>query len=188
VRPIVVLDANVLYPFSLRDLLLRLAEQECFVLIWSERILGETTRSLVANGVMDKARAERLADVMRAAFPEATRDARAAAAIESRMLNDEDDRHVLATAVVAGADAVLTFNLRHFPAESLEPWGKEAFHPDEFLCELLDAHPEVLTRTVVEQAAALKNPPWQVERLLVALERAGLGTFVARMRVVLDID
>jgi PIN domain len=46
----VVLDANVLYPFSLRDTLLRLAERELYVLAWSERILDEVSRNLVDDG------------------------------------------------------------------------------------------------------------------------------------------
>src|SRR5688572_30420644 len=101
---VVVLDANVLYPFSLRDLWLRLAEQECFVHVWSGRILDEMNRNLVEDEKMDQERADRLTRVMRKAFPEAEQDLDAIAAIEPMMGNDQDDRHVLATAVVAGAE------------------------------------------------------------------------------------
>lgn len=67
----VVLDANVLYPFSLRDTLLRLAERELYALAWSERILDEVSRNLIDDGRTDAATAARLRAAMRSAFPEA---------------------------------------------------------------------------------------------------------------------
>jgi hypothetical protein len=70
-----VLDANVLYPFSLRDTLLRLAEPEpapaptpLYIALWSERILEEMVRNLVEDRRMDQERANRLASLMRSAF------------------------------------------------------------------------------------------------------------------------
>jgi PIN domain len=42
-----VLDANVLYPASLRDTLLRLAAAGFYDLLWSERIQDEAERNLV---------------------------------------------------------------------------------------------------------------------------------------------
>jgi hypothetical protein len=48
----VVLDANVLYPFSLRDTLLRAASEGLFQLYWSDQILEEARRSLVSSGRM----------------------------------------------------------------------------------------------------------------------------------------
>lgn len=74
-----VLDANVLYPFSLRDTLLRLAEPEpapapapLYIPLWSDRILEEMVRNLVEDGRMDQDRADRLASLMRSAFEEAS--------------------------------------------------------------------------------------------------------------------
>jgi hypothetical protein len=60
----VVLDANVLYPFSLRDTLLRLAERELYDLVWSQRILGEVSRNLIAHGHANAAGAARLEAAM----------------------------------------------------------------------------------------------------------------------------
>jgi predicted nucleic acid-binding protein len=179
---VVVLDANVLYPFSLRDLLLRLAEQECFVHVWSERILDEMNRNLVENEQMDQERADRLTRVMREAFPEAEQDLDAIAAIEPIMANDEDDRHVLATAVVAGAEGIVTFNRKHFPDKALAPWGKQALNPDEFLCTVHDMYGDIVVQTVVDQAADLKSPPWTTEQLLDALHRGQLRKFANRIR------
>ncbi|KUO61626.1 MAG: hypothetical protein APF80_11065 [Alphaproteobacteria bacterium BRH_c36] len=48
-------------------------------------------------------------------------------------LPDANDHHVLAAAIVARADVIVTFNLKHFPGQYLEKFGIEAQHPDEFL-------------------------------------------------------
>lgn len=65
-----VLDADVLYPFSLRDTLLRLAELDLYRPLWSGRILEEMREALLEHGVSAE-KAERLLQVMREAFEEA---------------------------------------------------------------------------------------------------------------------
>src|SRR2546421_12483155 len=60
----VLLAANVLYPFSLRDTLLRAASEGLFHLYWSDQILEEARRSLVSSGRMTDERATRLRSVM----------------------------------------------------------------------------------------------------------------------------
>jgi hypothetical protein len=66
-----VLDANVLYPASLRDTLLRFAAAEFYDLLWSERILDEAERNLVADGRVDESGARRLRNAMTTAFDDA---------------------------------------------------------------------------------------------------------------------
>jgi len=68
----VVLDADVLYPFSLRDTLLRAAAEGLYQLYWSEQILDQVRRNLVGNGIVSDEQAARLLAAMRKAFPEAT--------------------------------------------------------------------------------------------------------------------
>lgn len=65
------LDANVLFPSSLRDLLLRCAEAEFYVPIWTERILNEAVRSTLEEGRMNEGGASRLLAALRRALPEA---------------------------------------------------------------------------------------------------------------------
>ncbi len=64
--------------------------------------------------------------------------------IASLSLPDPDDRHVLAAAIRADADVIVTYNLKDFPAETLAPFDIEAQHPDDFLVSLLDQAPGVV--------------------------------------------
>jgi predicted nucleic acid-binding protein len=175
-----VLDANALYPFSLRDTLLRLAELELYRPLWSQRIFDEMREALQEHGVSED-RAERLVATMREAFEEAEVDDAEIARLEPAMTNDPGDRHVLACAVAADSELIVTSNLAHFPNEACEPVGVEARHPDDFLLDLLDLAPEGVRAALEEQAADL-NPPWPFEELLGALARAGVPRFVAAIR------
>src|SRR5215471_1640894 len=130
-----VLDTCVLYPFSLCDLLLRLAERELYDAYWSGRILEELERNLVKQRLTFE-QAGRRVRTMRRAFPAAEVSARAITTLEREMTNEQKDRHVLAAAVASSADAVVTFNLRHFPGNACEPYAVEVLHPDRFLVDL----------------------------------------------------
>jgi predicted nucleic acid-binding protein len=178
----VVLDANVLFPFSLRDTLLRLAQQELFAVAWSDRILDEMARNLVAKGITTADQATRLADQMRRAFPEAAQNLDAIAALEPALTNDEHDRHVLAAAIVAGAEDIVTFNIRDFPVAALRSFGKRAHDPYEFLRTVLEMHPEITAQTVIDQAAALRNPPRKVAEVLDLLHLGGVPCFAGEPR------
>jgi hypothetical protein len=101
--------------------------------------------------------------------------------IEPAMTNDPGDRHVLAAAVAADSELVVTLNLDDFPSEACEPVGVEARHPDDFLLDLLDLAPEAV-RAVLEEQASDLTPPWPLEALLGALERAGVPRFASAIR------
>lgn len=102
--------------------------------------------------------------------------------IESLVLPDPNDRHVLAAAIRAGAQLVSTFNLADFPADTLEAYGIVAEHPDAFLASLFDAAPGGVCAVVKQQRAGLRNPPRTAEELLTTLESEGLPQFIARLR------
>lgn len=160
----VVLDANVLYPFTLRDTLLRAASRGLYQAYWSEEILDEARRNLVDSGSITAEQAEKLLATMRRAFPEST--VRGHESLIAVMPNQENDRHVAAAAVKAGAQVIVTLNLKDFASL---PAGVEAQSPDDFLSNLFDLDPDGMIALVREQAAALKNPPRRVEEILTAL-------------------
>lgn len=172
----VVLDANVLYPFTLRDTLLRAAAAGYFQAYWSETLLDEAIRNLVANGIVTDEQAVRLRTAMTQAFPEAV--VTDYESLIAAMKNDEKDRHVAAAAVKAGAQVIVTMNLSDF--RDL-PDGIEAQHPDEFLSNLFDLDPEALTGIVLSQAADLKRPPRTFEDILGALAKL-VPDFAAAVR------
>jgi predicted nucleic acid-binding protein len=134
----VVLDTNVLLPYTLGDTLLRLAHRELYVMRISERILDELERNLVKKypDRMDEAKAARYVDAIRDAFADVIVDEHSIRALEGAMTNDEGDRHVLAAAVASGAEGIVSFNRRHFPSAALQPVGRTLLGPDEFLCDL----------------------------------------------------
>lgn len=173
---VAVLDACVLYPFSLRDTLLRLAERELYVARWSERILEEVRRNLVEKQVTVE-QAAALLDAMRNFFPEAEVDNQAIERLEGSMTNDPKDRHVLAAAVVARAEGIVTFNLDDFPEDACIPYGVEPLHPDAFMMTLREIAPALSARVVGEQAADLTNPPISRDELVESLRRAGVPQF-----------
>ena len=162
----VVVDANVLYPFTLRDTILRAAARGFFQIYWSEQILEETRRNLVANGAATEEQAAYLLATMRRAFPEAT--VRGYEALIDGMPNDPKDRHVAAAAVKAGAQLVVTNNLKDFASL---PEGLEAQSPDAFLESLFDLDHDAMVEAITEQAAALKNPKRTVDEILTALAK-----------------
>jgi len=127
-----VLDACVLTPMPIADLLLRLAESDppFFRPLWSKHILDEVKNTLIKFGYTE-AQAMRRIQAMRAAFPEAL-----VAGYERlipAMANHPKDRHVLAAAVRAGADCIVTYNVADFPSASLDPFGIECIPTEEFL-------------------------------------------------------
>lgn len=102
--------------------------------------------------------------------------------IEGITLPDPDDRHVLAAAIRAGADLIVTFNVKDFPEEVLKPYGIEAQHPDDFLIFQIDLAPNIVCAAAKRHRASLKNPPKDVEEYLLTLEAQGLAQTVLGLR------
>jgi predicted nucleic acid-binding protein len=150
--PLVVLDTCVLANFSLCDTLLRLAEPpRLYEPKWSEDIIRETTRTLESKLKWPSSLTTYFQAELRAHFDEAW--IRGYEALVPRMINDEKDRHVLAAAVHGHAPIIVTFNLRHFRPEHLEPWSIRALHPQSFLIEIFRQEESAVMTKLVQQAA-----------------------------------
>lgn len=181
----VVYDANVLYPAPLRDLLIRLGQSGLVRARWTETIHDEWMRSVLANN--PHLTAERLLRT-RALMNAAVRDCLVTGhepLIDTLSLPDPDDRHVLAAAIHAEADAIVTYNLADFPRDTLAAFHLSAWHPDEFLISLLDIVPDVVLEAFQAQQLSLRNPPVTADELLSTLESRGLSQTVARLRQLL---
>lgn len=77
--------------------------------------------------------------------------------IEGLSLPDVGDRHVLAAAIEANAQVIVTANLSDFPPDNLAPFGIEAKHPDDFVLDLIDLAPAKVALVVSEQASASRT-------------------------------
>jgi predicted nucleic acid-binding protein len=163
---IVVVDANVLFPLTLRDTVLRAAAAGYFQLRWSRKILDEMERNLVSTGTLASEGAARLRSAMERHFPEA--EVTDFEPLEAGLLNDMKDRHVVAAAIKAGAQVITTSNLRDF---SPLPEGMEAQSPDEFLCHLLNLDPRGFIALLREQATDCSRPRVAFDELLRRLAR-----------------
>lgn len=182
-----VYDANILYPAPLRDLFIRLAQSGLVRARWTEAIHDEWMRNVLKdNPALFPNRLARTRSLMN----EAVRDCLVTGnedLIESLTLPDPNDRHILAAAIRANAEVIITFNLKDFPADVLAGFNIEAQHPDEFLESLFAAAPGPVCAAVKHQRAGLRNPPKTAEELLATLEGQGLTQTVARLRPFVEL-
>ncbi|MFD3594451.1 PIN domain-containing protein [Nocardia sp. NPDC058640] len=179
---IVVYDANVLYGNAVRDLFIRLARAKVVRAQWTDRILDEALGSLAAK--RPDIAAEKIAQ-LRQMIVTAVPDCRIEGyepLVENLKLPDPDDRHVLAAAIRAGAQIIVTSNLKDFPDEYIAGWNIAAKSPDDFLLDLIDLDDRVVWGCVQEIAYSRRNPPETAEDVLDELERAGLVEAVAALR------
>jgi hypothetical protein len=86
-------------------------------------------------------------------------------------LPDPEDRHVLAAAIKAGADAIVTFNLKDFPNNVLSKYNIEAVHPDEFIYSQIDLSPVLVCSAIKRQRESLKNPSKSKDEFLAILQK-----------------
>lgn len=171
--PKVVLDACVLYPTILREILQGAAEAGLYQPVFSDRILREWVLATAKLGPAAPVIAEGEAAQLRAAFPRAL--VRDHPEIEGRLiLPDVNDRHVLASAIASGADAIVTFNAQDFPGHVLAAEGIARRDPDGFLWELQSRHPDIMARIVEAVRAKAEAISGQSQALKPLLKRARL--------------
>lgn len=153
---------------------MRLALTDVFQARWSEDIHEEWIRSVLANRPdltqeqLNRTRTlmnSHVRDCLVTGYEEL---------IAGLRLPDPDDRHVLAAAIRCRATAIVTFNLKDFPEESLVPYGIEAQHPDDFVCHLLDLNPAAVRTAFYKQLRSLKQPPQTRDQLMASLRQVGL--------------
>ncbi|HWZ43755.1 MAG TPA: PIN domain-containing protein [Candidatus Saccharimonadales bacterium] len=153
-----VLDACVLIPMALCDCLLHLAEDTALYRpLWSEEILQEIAECLEEDFHKTPKQIAWRLERMRSAFPEAMVTVPAGLLKAAECIPDPNDRHVLAAAIMGRANAIITQNTRHFPADCLEGFGVTCLTADEFLVHQYHlAWPLVLDK-LDDQAAGISQ-------------------------------
>jgi predicted nucleic acid-binding protein len=182
----VFVDTNVLFPFSVMDLMLALTEDGVHEVLWTEALLAEWERIIV--------RAQRRSAASAAAITAAIRDYFADSEvpepayvhlIEQMPAKDPDDRVHMAAAVAGRAAAIVTCNLADFPAEELAARGLRVCMPDDYLCDLLDSWPDEVLDSVVRLAGEKRRPPMTPVDLTDSFAKAGAPAFAQRLQVML---
>lgn len=167
------LDANVLYPAPLRDLLLYIAK-ELYRPKWTDTIHQEWVGNLLLNRAdLTAVQLERTVVAMNRAFPDATIQGYGPL-IGSFRLPDPDDEYVLAAAIRGHVDVIVTANLKDFPADRLKPFDVQPQHPDEFIADLFAVDSGGVLAAFLAQVANLKNPPKSAHQVLDTLRQNGL--------------
>ncbi|OIN82815.1 PIN domain-containing protein [Mycobacterium malmoense] len=163
----VVLDACVLAPYPLVDVLLRLADTGIYRPLWSQHILAETRRTMVDKLGVSAQKADKRLNMMRDNFIDA--EVAGYEELIGAMRNNEKDRHVLAAAVRERAELIVTADRTGFPSEAVEPYNIEVRHPDDFLLDQLDLYEDATRAALSDILAAWMNPPFTAHQLLAAL-------------------
>lgn len=126
---------------------------------WSADIFAEWIRNAVDKGLATEDSVLRFQTIMNTMFPDAmiARD-RYERLIDS-MTNDEKDRHVLAAAVVAEADVLVTTNVGDFPKSSVESFNIQIQTPDEFVRTQAALNPMLFLEVFLRRAQHGRNFP-----------------------------
>ena len=166
--PRILIDACVLYPTVMREMVLGVAREGLFEPVWSARILEEWARAARKLGPDGEAQARAEIALLQAAWPGAERPA--APQVEQRLwLPDANDVHVLAVAVASSVDRLMTLNAKDFPRGTLAEEGLERVDPDGFLMSLWMGESAPVERAaagVLETARRLSGKAWEMRPLL----------------------
>ncbi len=154
--------------------MIELATAELFQARWTDKIHEEWIENLLKDRPdLDRDRLHRTRSLMDKSVMDCLVDDYEML-IHSIELPDPDDRHVVAAAIHARADAIITFNLKDFPADKLAPHNLEAIHPDDFIKYQLDLNTAFVLAAARACRARLQNPPKSVEEYLERLRAQSL--------------
>jgi predicted nucleic acid-binding protein len=171
-----------LYPAPLRDLLIQLATANLFRAKWTDQIHAEWIDGLLAKRRdLRREQLERTRDLMNRAVSDALVSGHDYL-IPTIELPDPNDRHVVAAAIRAHADAIVTVNLRDFPIAAIARYNLEVIHPDDFISFQADLEESAVIIAAQTCRMRLKNPPKTPEEYLAILQQQELPKTVAILR------
>jgi hypothetical protein len=154
---VAVFDACILYPFHLRNIVVQAAVDRLVEARWTDAIHDEWIRNLTAN--LPAIPIERLLITRR--LMNDTLPTAMVSGCEKHIprvtLPDPNDRHVVAAGIAANASFVLTWNLRHFPANELKKFGLRRITPDAFLAGLFDKIPDLMIASLANARRNLRK-------------------------------
>lgn len=179
--PIVIYDANILFPFHVGHILTFMAVRRLVLARWTKTIQNEWLDNIAKKFPDDLDGCKRRCAAMNCALPDAM-----VSDYEHRIgdivFHDPGDRHVIAAAIHARAVGIVTRDRRHFTPDTLSPFGLASIDPDELLVGCRQRFPTDCLETVEAARRSLTRtcPTW--DHYLDILERQNLQNFVAKLR------
>lgn len=171
-------DACTLYPAPLRDLLMQLSLTTIFRAHWSNQVHEEWIFNLLKkNSKLKREQLERVKNLMNKYAPDSLVEGYEFL-IDSIVLPDLNDRHIVAAAYHSRSDVIVTFNLKDFPEKNLVKYNLRAQHPDDFLIHTFDLNPQLVISAIREIRQRLRNPPKSKKEYLDILRRQNIPKFV----------
>lgn len=179
----ILIDACVLYPTVMREVLLGVARTGLFTPYWSPRILEEWARAAIKLGPEGEVQARREVATLQVAWPDAS--LRHPPELENRLwLPDPNDLHVLAAAISGSCDAIMTVNAKDFPRNILTEEGLHRVDPDSYLQGCVEASPDLVAPValaVLEEARRLSGEDWTLRKLMKKARLPRFGKAVERL-------
>ncbi|WP_299614374.1 RSP_2648 family PIN domain-containing protein [uncultured Tateyamaria sp.] len=181
----VLIDANVLYPTVMREVVLGVAAAGLFEPQWSPRILEEWARAAARLGAEGEAQARGEIVMLGTRWPRAS--VQHPPELEHRLwLPDPADVHVLAAAIAGSSDIVLTSNAKDFPRNILAEEGLSRADPDGFLLGCFEAQPDAVNNAaqgVLAEARRLSGQDWNMRGLMKKARLPRLGKALERAAI-----
>lgn len=178
----VFIDTSELFPFTIMDVLLTLAEDLLFTWVWTDQLLDEWTEVIVREGKRTPESAASVAAAVRTHFGRYRIDP---ALYQDRIADDlspdADDRVHAAAAIHGDVDVLLTRNLKHLRTKPVLSAGVKVITSDEFLCALLAARRQGVVESFIRAAGSKKNPPMGPRELAEKIATAGAPRFAERL-------
>ncbi len=164
----VLIDACVLYPTVMREVILGAAKLGLFEPRWSDRILEEWARATLKLGPEAEVFARGEIAMLGVAFPRAIVPVHQGLMLRL-WLPDADDIHVLAAAVSGSCDGILTMNAKDFPRDYLADEGLARYDPDGFCCRMLDEDADGMHSVadgILATAREMSGVEWTMRNLM----------------------
>ena len=182
----IVLDACVLYPRLLRDVLLSLAHADLYTARWTAEIEREWAEALLRNKPGSESTIAHAIEHMRIAIPDCLITGYEPL-IMALQLPDPNDRHVLAAAIRGNADAILTFNTKDFPQQVLDGFGIELQTPDQFVLNQIMLSPARALAAIKKMRERWQKPEMTAKEMVALFEQRQLGQTASHLMDALDL-
>lgn len=172
VRYTCVLDTNVIFPLEIRDLLFWFASFDLYTPKWSLHIFTEWEEVMRRKQVPESEIKKRI-NAAQQAFPDALVN-NYESLVEMLTLPDEKDRHVLAAAIKANANIIVTNNLKDFPSKYLAGFGLMAKSADSFIADTIDLNNQLSVEAFRALVLNRTNPALDEFEILARYRKIGL--------------